>query len=100
MKQSFQFNSIPIDPGEEEIANEILLWRTVIDQAVHDAIAHHENPEGKIEDTRHWFRGVKSQYEDELSEPDFYTVCDLASLNRRWTLAKVEQVLKEHGVEP
>ena len=74
MKRASSFASIQLKDNENLLASEIILWRTVLDQAVEDFLCKDIDNESHLNKQRAkvWLRG---------NSPDFFKVCELALLD-------------------
>lgn len=86
MKRALHFAKIPLRPEEYEIEREVILWRTVIDQALEDFLTSDDTQETRRNKRRAriWLRGKTR---------DFFDVCHMANLPPRNVRTTIFQLI-------
>ena len=86
MKRAYLFAKLPITSQQYAVEKELILWRSVIDQAVQDLLSREQTSEAasRKQEARIWLRG---------NSEDFWTVCFLASLDPKEVTRKVEALI-------
>lgn len=97
-KPKFQFSGLPVSEELKDDTEVILLWRSVIDQAVYDVIRPVAGV--NVRATLDWLRGRASPEEDHIgATPGFYEVCGMACLHPERVQEKAEEILAEHDIK-
>lgn len=95
VKKKFRFKDLPISEELAESAEEVVLWRAVIDQAVEDAMKPKKEAGGRRDENLDWLRGIPTHDEP---HPGFYEVCALAHLHPERVQQQAAQLLEAKGV--